>query len=114
MATELKRKAHEESTYIIRCDFEDEDGDPVTPATMTWKLTDRTGAVINSRTAVDMSPSSSTEYIVLTGADLVIADAIDNKRFVYLKGTYNSTTHGNGLAFTEELVFEIEDFVGET
>ena len=45
----------------------------VTPTAFTWTLTDRDGAVINSRTDVVVTPSDPTA-VILTGDDLAIID----------------------------------------
>ena len=69
MAITLEPNALEDSTYVVTAAFTDEDGIAVVPNTVTWSLKDKSGTVINERTAVDETPASSLD-IVLSGDDL--------------------------------------------
>uniref|UniRef100_A0A6M3J3J1 Uncharacterized protein n=1 Tax=viral metagenome TaxID=1070528 RepID=A0A6M3J3J1_9ZZZZ len=106
-------KAVEQSTFVIQCDFTDEDGNAVAPVTLTWTLTDSDGTVINSRTAVAVSSPTSTEYIVLSGDDLALTGTAQEARYLLLEGTYDST-YGTGLPIRESVEFAIENLVAVT
>ena len=107
--TTLTTRPVEEGTFIINAAYTDEDGNAVTPQTMAWTLTDIDGNVINSRSAVDLSPMATSHNVVLKGDDLAIQDAADNgRRIVTFVGTYNSITYGNGLGLNAECHFRIE------
>ena len=51
MPITLETHANEESTYKITAAFTDAAGDAVTPDSVTYKLTNSVGTVINSKTA---------------------------------------------------------------
>lgn len=109
MPTKLSTRAIEESTYIVTAAFTDEDGSPVTPnAGLTWTLTDGSGTVINSRTAVSITPDTSVD-IVLSGNDLALSANKDEERCFLIKGTYNSSTYGNNLPFADECRFTVDN-----
>lgn len=101
----LTVEAVEQSTYVITASFYDESGAAVTPnAGLSWTLTDRHGTVINSRSAVNITPGMSVE-IVLSGADLDF-DGADALRLVTVAGTYNSDA-GTNLPLREEVEFVV-------
>ena len=110
MATELAVSAVEQSTYVVKIDFLDEDGVAVTPTAATWTLTDPAGNVVNSRTAVSISSPASTVNVVLSGLDLALEGYSTSTRHFLVEATYNSTL-GNGLPLKAEATFEIEDLV---
>ena len=99
----------EGSTYIVKLTYYDEDGVAETPATMTWTLTDRSGTVINSRSDIAIAAPSTSNNIVLSGADLTIG-AGGAERVLMAEGTYNSTL-GNGLPLRDECWFVIDALV---
>lgn len=68
-ATVLSTQATAYSTFVVTVTFRDENASLVTPNTVTWKLTDADGVVINSRTAVSETPATAVD-IVLQGDDL--------------------------------------------
>ena len=109
MPTTLITEAVERSTFVIRASFTDDAGVAVVPNSgLTWTLTDAVGNVVNSRTAVSIS-SASTITIVLTGADLAIADTYrDNRRLLTIAGTYNSSL-GSNLPIRDQVQFTIAD-----
>jgi len=89
--------------------FTDEDGTAVTPLSITWVLTDRSGTVINNRAAVVVTPAA-TVIFALTGDDLGNAgNAL--QRVLTVSWTYNSTL-GNGLTGRAQAKFSIEQMVG--
>jgi len=109
MATILSEKAKERSTFAITAAPTDSDGAAVTPTTMAWKLTDIAGNVINGRSSVSLTPSTSMS-IVLHGADLALT-ATGNRRIVTMMGTYTSSL-GVGLELNDAVIFSIEPLVG--
>lgn len=92
MPTLLTTEAVEQSTFVIRASFTDEAGAAVAPNSgLSWTLTDVVGNVVNSRSAVAISPAT-TITIVLHGDDLAVADAYrDNRRLLTIEGTYTSS-----------------------
>ncbi len=110
---DLGVQANERSTYIVDVGpFTDEAAATVTPSSITWTLTDEHGTVVNSRSAVVVTPAS-TIHIVLSGADLAVggSPAVSPQRRLLVRWTYNSTL-GSGLPGSEEYGFVIRDFVG--
>lgn len=107
MATILTDQATERATYVIDVSFTNEAGVAVVPTAATWTLTDRAGTVINSRSAVSISPLASSVSIVLQGADLALPDMRKRARFVTIEYTYNSTL-GTGLPGKVETEFYID------
>jgi hypothetical protein len=112
--TLLTTLAPEEGTYVITRTFRDEAGTAVTPnAGLNWTLTDTAGNVVNSRSAVAITPASSVN-IVLSGDDLALSSTYAGRRRVLIiEGTYNST-FGNNLPLKLECRFDIQDFVKVT
>lgn len=106
MPTTLTTSAIERSTFVVTADFTDHAGAPVVPVSMAWTLTDGSGAVVNSRSAVTISPLASSVNIVLSGADLALPSAGDPVRVLTLQGTYDSSL-GNGLPLKDEVRFAI-------
>jgi len=101
--------AVEESTFIIKTWFRDEDDTEVAPVTMTWSLQDPDGNYINSREDVSVSSPEETEYIVLSGDDLAITQSNGRKRILTIKITYDSAAYGNGLPIIQSGSFIIND-----
>lgn len=108
MATQLiptlSVKPFEKSTAIVTATFVDEASNPLTPNTLTWTLKDLEGNVINSRSAVSISPAT-TINIVLSGDDLAVTDG-NEERIVLIEGTYNSS-YGSGLPLVAACRFSI-------
>ena len=106
----LAQKAEEEGTYTVKNVFTDEDGSALTPTTLNWTLTNTAGTVINSRTSVSVSTPSSTEYIGMTGDDLVITEnEAEVLRILTLQGTYTSTYAGAGAKFKKVVGFWVKN-----
>ena len=103
----LTQQAVERSTYIVPiAAFYDEDGTAITPATITWSLHDGHDATVNSRSAV--SATAATAYdIVLSGADLAVADNTNLTRYVTVEYTYDSDA-GTGLPGKQAVWFDIQ------
>lgn len=104
----LATKAVEKSTYVITIEFTDESGDPVTPNTVTWTLSDVYGAIINSREDVTLTPTA-TGTIVLSGDDLVVTN-YSVERVLTVAGTYDST-YGSDLPFKDSVRFDLDNLV---
>ena len=109
MSVKLTTKANEESTYKITAAFTDAEGTAVTPNTITWTLTDEDGTVINSRSNVSATPSTSID-IVLSGDDLALqsGESYEVNRIITIKAVYDSS-EGSGLPLYEEAKFTITD-----
>ena len=110
MAATVLENAVEKSTYIVTVAFTDEDGDALTPAAITWTLTDVSGAVINSRSDVVVTVPAASINIVLSGLDLAIISGVTNKRVLTVEATYNSS-YGTGLPLNARAEFTIEPLV---
>lgn len=104
---------NEESTYKITCAFTDAEGVAVAPKTAAWTLTDYDGTVINSRTAVAITPTASSVTVVLTGDDLAITSGKDGRRILTVEAVYDST-EGTDLKLKKEHKFTISNLVAVT
>lgn len=94
-------------TAVIEMTFTDEDGEAVVPTGLEWQLSDKFGDVIGTMTFANGSFTGDT--IVLSGTDLVLADADDSgERYFGVKGLYDSSA-GTGLSLVGELKFTILD-----
>lgn len=106
----LTTAAIENSTIGVRVGFEDDNRDALTPNSVIWKLTDRSGVVINNRSYVEMTPSPSVN-IVLSGQDLALPDKRDRDRILTVFGTYNSS-YGDNLPYADAVVIPIVNLIG--
>ena len=107
--------AIEKSTFMVTAAFIDSAGAAVAPNVgLAWKLTDRSGTVINSRTSVVIAPAASVD-IVLSGDDLAMQTGEGNsaRRVVTIMGTYNST-EGSNLPIKDECVFTVRNLIAVT
>ena len=109
MPTTLTTHAVERSTFVVTASFTDENGEPVTPTTLQWTLTDLEGNVINNRSQVSITPSSTVD-IVLSGDDLALQGDSPEMRVLTIEGTYNSTL-GTGLPLKESVKFIVDNLV---
>lgn len=106
--TSSSDKAAEQSTFIVTLTYTDEDGDSVTPDTVTWSLVDRNSVVINSREDVSIAAPGTTNDIVLSGDDLAIDDGYtEQERWLVVEGTYTSDA-GAGLPFRDQCKFVVQ------
>ena len=96
--------ATERGTYVITASFYDESEAAVTPNSVTWTLTDGYGKVVNSRSAVAATPSTSVD-IVLSGDDLDLDDG--EQRILRVDADYDST-YGSGLPLISSVSFLVE------
>jgi len=110
MTTALTTTAEEESTYVITAAFEDEDGDAVTPDSITWSLTDNDGSIINGREDVSIAVPAASNDIVLSGDDLAIQSSESGtaRRWLILEAVYDSDIGAN-LPLKDDAVFVITD-----
>lgn len=112
MATTITVTPAEEATAKVTISgFTDESGASVTPTALTWTLTDRSGNVINSRSAVSLTPASSVSFL-LTGDDLSIGN-YGKQRVLTITATYDSDL-GSDLIAREQANFSIENFTAVT
>lgn len=114
MATEILPGAIERSTYVVKVSCFDETTTVVIPNSAVWTLTDDTGGVVHSRSAVALTPSTEMS-IVLNGADLPIADGGYGDRDLYLSiyATYNSTL-GTSMPLRHEVRFQVKNLLHVT
>ena len=108
MPTTITTQAIEESTYVVTFTFKDEDGVAMTPNSITEKLTDLSGTVINSISR-SVTPASVLT-IVYTGDDLTLSEGVGRKRLCTVSGTYDSS-YGTSLSYVETAKFEIRDIL---
>ncbi len=112
MANELPLTAPEEGVYIIDAAFKDEDGVAVVPDNVDWKLVDKQGTEIRSATAV--TPLATSMAFLLSGADLVIPDAVDGDVDRYFRVVYTYTSGTFGVVVqSSEAKFDIENQKGQ-
>src|SRR3990172_4773823 len=102
--------ANEKSTFALEMAITDENGDPLTPNTLTWTLTDLAGNVINERAGVEITTPASTVTVVLSGDDLALPERAAPIRVVTLEGTYDGDLRSD-LPLKEEVVFTIRNLV---
>ena len=111
MPVTISSHAREGGTILLPVNFTDEDGDSFKPNSISWKLTDEDGTVINGRSSVSLTANSSTS-VVLTGDDLAITGTVRKIVKVKVFGTYNSD-YGTNLTYREEATVVIDNLVGE-
>ena len=102
---------NEKSTYRVTAACTDSTGASVTPKTATWTLTDYDGTVINSRTAVAITPTAATMTMVLTGADLAITSGKDGRRILLVEAIYDSATDGTDRYLKKEHKFTVSNLI---
>ena len=112
--TELFPGASEESTYIIRSRFYDENSVAVEPNALAWTLTDSAGTVINSREDVSVTPGTVVD-IGLSGDDLAIlsgeTDMVFVWRYMVINGDYDSA-FGAGMPIRSQCKFSVTNLRG--
>lgn len=104
---ELSTPATDQRDYAFKVSLTDADtGSALTPdSDPSWSLYDEDGAVINSRSDVSKT-ASSTMYFALNGNDLKYSEG--EFRIFELKGTYDSANFGNNINFNIAVKFRIE------
>lgn len=110
MDVKLSTSAIEESSYGVTITFYDSSGSVVTPATLYWTLETRSGTVINSRTAVEVTSITNPYTIVLSGNDLALQNSNSQveTRLLIVYGTADDATLGSGSAFRFGILFDID------
>ena len=102
------QRAIDKSTYVIIASFFDEDDNAVTPNSgLNWTLSKLDGTIINSRSAVSITPGTSIT-IVLSGSDLDYDDGPE--RVLTIQGTYESDL-GSELPFKDQVRFTVQDLI---
>ena len=104
--TVLSDKAVEKSTYVVTVAFADEDGNAVTPDSISWTLSDTDGNVVNSRSDVSITVPAASNDIVLSGDDLAIPRPSMLRRRMTIEAVYDSDA-GSDLPFKGEIEFEV-------
>jgi len=104
MATRLSVSAVEGSTYIVTATFTDQDGDPVTPTSVSWELVDEDGETINTGTPTP----GSTVNIVLKGTDLTVGERENAVLYMTVSAVYNSVELGNDLPLVGQVEILVE------
>jgi len=108
--TFIKPNANELSTYVVTAVFRDEDDVLVCPVTLAWSLKDLSGAAVNSREDVAITPAS-TVAVVLSGDDLAVDGYFSGRRVLTFEGTYNSTL-ANGVPINASCIFDVDRLSG--
>ena len=111
MPTRLTTRAPEKGTYIVTVAFTDESGDAVVPDSITWRLTDMNGNVINSRSTVSIVSPATSNNIVLSSNDLEVTDPTNTRRKVSVYAVVDLDV-GNNYPIRDEVEFEIDNFIG--
>lgn len=111
MPTRLTALANERGTYIVKVDFEDEDGTGVVPDSIKWRLTDAKGAVINSRDTVSIITPATSVNILLSSDDLAVANRRNTHRKLLIHAVADLAA-GNNKDIYDEAEFEIANFIG--
>lgn len=114
LTTLLQKPAVELSTYGIKAKFFDEatPPQPVVPDSISWKLTDTQGSVINSRSAVVVTPATEV-IIVLSDLDLAIIDGNGPERRVLTVSAVIDSTLGSDLPVKNSVHFMVKDLLGQ-
>ena len=90
--------------------FTDENGAAKTPTSVKWTLSSTTGAIINGRSFVTLTPAASISWL-LSGADLRIGGH-GPERILTIDALYDSTL-GNDVPLRAQASFTIESFAVE-
>ena len=109
----LSDPAKEKATYVITLNFEDEDGDPVVPDSITWTLSTAAGDIVNSREDVAVAVPAASVDIVLSGDDLAVLTGETNtvvSRRMTVEAVVD-TDAGNDLPVKDEVIFVIENLL---
>jgi len=105
-------RPNEKGLLALTATYKDHTGTAVTPATMTWTLTDVNGSVINSRSAVAIASISTSNTIALSGSDLATSGS-NRDLICTFQGTYNHAL-GSALTMKESVRFTVENLVQVT
>ena len=112
---ELEKTAQHRSSYGAGCRFTETDPDTevvsaVIPTSVTWTLTDGAGNVVNTRTAVPITPAASFVVAPLIAADLdTIVDGYT--RIVQFDAVYSSLIYGPTATIQRQAKIKIDCYV---
>ena len=109
MSVALSMKVPDKSTCVVSASFFDSAGNPATPTSLTWTMTNGAGSVVNGRSAVLVAAPSTSVDIVLGADDTDHEDG--ERRIIVFDAIYNST-EGNDLPLRGAASFRIEDLRG--
>ena len=115
MADIISTVAEEKGTISFYVAFTDEDGQGVTPNSITYTLTDADGTVINSLEDESVTPDEGV-YITLSGDDLALQTG-ETARLVarhLLVEAVVDTNRGSNLPIKREAHFVIENLTAVT
>lgn len=107
--------AHERGTYVlnIACTDDGNSNVAIAPTTLTWTLLNKFGDIINSREDVAIDTPTSSEDVVLSGADLALVhgETADKVIRVFIvEGTYDCDLTGGELPLRAREYFTLENF----
>ena len=114
MPVNIEEHAREESTFPLTVKFTYKSGTvsvAFAPNTALWSWSDEDGNIINNRSCVSLTASSSVD-IVLEGDDLAITGTVRKIGKLLVEGTYNSS-FGNDKPYTEEATIIIDNLVNK-
>ena len=94
------------STAVFRVQIEDENGNPITPATMVWTLSDDEGNIINAREDVGIGPGAIVEVVLGDADTQPVVPFGTLRRVLTVRATYDSTL-GTGLEIVGDYTFEL-------
>jgi len=101
-------RAPERGVYVVQAAFTDENGVAVIPKSVAWTLTDPEGVVINSRSAVPLTPAV-TVLVVMKGDDLDRSDG--PTRVLLVEAVYDSVMLGTDIPLKAEFWYEVQELV---
>ena len=100
----------EGSTAVVTITVLDENNDPATPKTGVWTILDSSGAVINSKKEIAISPLSSVMEVGLSGDDLPCDNENKCQITFIFEGTYDTVINGlpvNDKPIREQVKFKV-------
>lgn len=108
MPTILTSYAVEKCTFAVGCALADENGDAVTPDSITWSLVDDNGNVINSLEDQGVATPTASSTIVLSGDDLQLRDQNKDYEMRYLEvAAMIDSDLGDDLPVKERCEFKV-------
>ena len=110
MPTRLTTLASERGSYIVKVDFEDEDGTGITPDSIKWTLTDPKGNIINSLSSVAFAAPATSVNIELSSDDLAVPNRRQTRRKLLIHAVADLQI-GNNRDIYDEAEFEIANFI---
>lgn len=108
--TTIATHANEGASYVLTVAFTDDTGAAVTPASASWSLYDEAEAIVNSRSAVAISPLSPSVTVVLAPGDTALTGYQGVTRTFAVVFTYTSSL--GTLTGRAQAQFTIDSVVG--